>query len=112
MSRLSASYRDPSGFIFMEDGILKRQINPIFFEEYDAAVKAGIYNRLIEKGWLVPHQEISRDESKVVIQPEQIPFISYPYEWSFTQYKHAAQLPLLGLWNGQLKTSNQEMAAR
>lgn len=23
-----------------------------------------------------------------------IPFISYPYEWSFTQYKHAAQLTL------------------
>ncbi len=94
MSRHSASYRDPSGFVFLEDNLLKRQINPVFFDDYDAAKAAGIYTSLFEKGWLVPHQEISRDTSKIILHPEQIPFITYPYEWSFTQYKHAAQLTL------------------
>lgn len=94
MSRLAASYRDPSGFIFSEDGVLKRQINPIFFEEYDAVVNADIYNRLSKKGWLIPHQEIHRDTEKILLLPDQIPLVTYPYEWSFTQYKHAAQLTL------------------
>ena len=94
MHRLSASYRDPSGYMFMDGKKLKRQINPIFFEEYDAAVTAGIYQKLFEKGWLINHQELSREEDKIILEPEQIPFISYPYEWCFTQYKHAAQLTL------------------
>ncbi|BAO55366.1 hypothetical protein [Nonlabens marinus] len=94
MSRLSSSYRDPSGFIFQEQGIIKRQINPIFFEEYEAAHEAGIYQALFEKGWLIPHKEELRNEEKIVLVPEQIEFITYPYEWSFTQYKHAAQLTL------------------
>ena len=29
-----------------------------------------------------------------VIQPEMVPFISYPYEWSFSQLKDAALLTL------------------
>jgi ribosomal protein L11 methylase PrmA len=33
---------------------------------------------------------ISAEDAAIVIKPEQIPFISYPYEWSFSQYKHAA----------------------
>lgn len=94
MPRLASSYRDPSGFIFKDDNILKRQINPVFFAEYDAACKAGIYEELFAKGWLIPHKETSRDTFKIILEPELIPFISYPYEWSFTQYKHAAQLTL------------------
>ncbi|WP_194850108.1 class I SAM-dependent methyltransferase [Nonlabens antarcticus] len=94
MSQLAASYRDPSGFIFKENEIIKRQINPIFFEEYQAAVDAGIYTSLFEKGWLVRHKETYRDSFKIILLPEQIPFITYPYEWSFSQYKHAAQLTL------------------
>ncbi|PRP68193.1 nodulation protein NoeA [Nonlabens agnitus] len=94
MKQLPASYRDPSGFVFMDSGVLKRQINPVFFEEYDAAVNSGIYEKLFEKGWLIQHQEESRDEEKIILVPDQIPFINYPYEWCFTQYKHAAQLTL------------------
>ena len=94
MNRLAASYRDPSGFVFHDEGVIKRQINPVFFEEYDAAKQSGIFEALFEKGWLIPHQEIHRDSEKIILLPQQIPFITYPYEWSFTQYKHAAQLTL------------------
>ena len=94
MKRLPASYRDPSGYIFLDGDHLRRQINPVFFEEYSAAVNAGIYEKLFAKGWLIPHREVSRDADKIILEPEHIPFINYPYEWSFTQYKHAAQLTL------------------
>jgi len=94
MNRLASSYRDPSGFIFVENGVLKRQINPVFFEAYHTAVAANIYNQLFEKGWLIKHKETFRNDLKIILEPEKIPFVSYPYEWSFTQYKHAAQLTL------------------
>ncbi|WP_298951853.1 class I SAM-dependent methyltransferase [uncultured Nonlabens sp.] len=92
--RHPSSYRDPSGFIFKKDGKVYRQINPVFFDEYNAAVSSGIYNFLFDKKWLVRHKELSSNPSRIVLEPEQLDFITYPYEWSFTQYKHAAQLTL------------------
>jgi len=94
MLRHPASYRDPSGFIFKKDGLYLRQINPSYFEAYQAIKKAGIYEALWRKGWLIPHKEIKSSATEVILEPEQINFITYPYEWSFTAYKHAAQLTL------------------
>lgn len=34
------------------------------------------------------------DEAYAVIRPELVPFISYPYEWCFSQLKEAALLTL------------------
>jgi hypothetical protein len=92
--RLPSSYRDPSGFIFKKNDILYRQVNPIFFKEYAAVKDSGIYQELFDKTWLIPHEEIISSQDKIILKPQQIPFITYPYEWSFTQYKHAAQLTL------------------
>lgn len=94
MRRHPSSYRDPSGFVYRENDIYYRQINPVYFEEYKAAVNSGVYQKLIDKKWLIPHKEISHHEDKIIILPEQLDFVTYPYEWSFHQYKHAAQLTL------------------
>lgn len=53
----------------------------------------------MEKGLIIPHQEVSRDLAQSqsaykVIAPEEIDFISYPYEWSFSQLKDAALITL------------------
>ncbi|PSG86074.1 nodulation protein NoeA [Aurantibacter aestuarii] len=90
----SSSFRDPSGFIFVEDGLVKRQINPIYFETYSVLNEADFYKKAIEYGLLIPHEELFVSKEKIIIQPEQIPFITYPYEWSFNQYKEAALLTL------------------
>ncbi|MGB5982468.1 MAG: class I SAM-dependent methyltransferase [Nonlabens sp.] len=94
MNRHPSSYRDPAGFIYSEKEILYRQINPVYFKEYKEITESGIYQKLFEKNWLISHSEVHSDDQSVVLQPELVPFISYPYEWSFTQYKHAAQLTL------------------
>lgn len=94
MLRHPASYRDPSGFIFKRDQLYLRQINPSYFEEYQAIKKSGIYEELWHKGWLIRHEELSKSDDHIIIQPQQLEFISYPYEWPFTAYKHAAQLTL------------------
>jgi ribosomal protein L11 methylase PrmA len=48
---------------------------------------------------LVRHHDVtdlfkSHDDEYLVIEPERIPFISYPYEWCFSQLKAAALLTL------------------
>ena len=57
-------------------------------------MNSGLYKKLTELGLLLPHDETdktSHDENAhKIIRPEKIPFISYPYEWSFTQLKQAA----------------------
>jgi hypothetical protein len=50
---------------------------------------------LVKAGLLIPHQEVEQGEAQdeaayKILQPELVPFISYPYEWSFGQYKDAA----------------------
>ena len=96
---LPASFRDPAGFLYTEESVIYRQINPAGYEDFFALNNSGLSQVLIENEWLIPHTEITQyDQSsppdKIIIRPEPIPFISYPYEWSFSQLKNAAQLTL------------------
>ena len=90
----SSSFRDPSGYIFIEDNEIKRVINPIYFEQYEALKTSGFFNNLIKNNLLIPHNELSKTDEQIIIQPENIPFFTYPYEWSFNMYKEAALLTL------------------
>ncbi|MBZ0328390.1 MAG: class I SAM-dependent methyltransferase [Altibacter sp.] len=85
-----ASFRDPSGYMFHDGKTLRRCINPIYFPQYKKLTESGFFKTLIDNGLLIPHVETSASEEKIVITPEEIPFITNPYEWSFEQFKHAA----------------------
>ena len=98
-NRLESSFRDPSGFLFTRDGQLYRQINQAYQSDYTRLIESGLYSRLVKNGWLVQHQEVDIPAAEPelayrVIQPELVPFISYPYEWSFSQLKDAALMTL------------------
>jgi ribosomal protein L11 methylase PrmA len=93
--QLSASFRDPSGFLFSRNGILYRQINRAYAEDYARLMDSGLYEKLVKAGLLIPHVEVDqasaeKESAFKVIQPQRAPFISYPYEWSFSQLKDAA----------------------
>ncbi len=90
----ASSFRDPSGYIFLDEGVIKRLISPIYFNQYKALKTSGFFNKLFKAELLIPHEEISATKTEIILQPEQIPFITYPYEWSFNQYKEAALLTL------------------
>jgi ribosomal protein L11 methylase PrmA len=94
-----ASFRDPSGFVFRRDGILYRQVQQSAAADWEAMRSTGLMGRLIADGLLVEHEEVPLDEATgpgavAVIRPRLLDFISYPYEWSFSQFKEAALLTL------------------
>ncbi len=81
--------------MYREKGILFRQVNNIYKKHYDHLMESGLYNSLIQTEMIVPHKEIQTSVKKQkqgykIIQPEEVPFISYPYEWSFNALKDAA----------------------
>ena len=97
--REPGSYRDPSGFIFRRDGVLYRQVSQSFADEWAAFESSGLHAALQAKGLLIPDQpaevELAAEPGAVaVIRPEPISFITYPFEWSFSQLKEAALLTL------------------
>lgn len=62
-------------------------------------MESGLYEKLSKGGFLIPHQEVDQPAAEPeaaykIIQPERVPFISYPYEWSFGQLKAAALVTL------------------
>lgn len=87
-----SSFRDPSGFVFTENGILYRQINACYNKQFNKLIESGLYNELTSNNLLIKHTYTKPLESgdSIIIQPEIVPFISYPYEWSFNQLKDAA----------------------
>jgi len=97
--REPGSYRDPSGFVFRRDGVLYRQVNARFSDDWNTFLLSGLHDELIQRGMLVADAPAPLDlapepDAVAVIRPEQIGFISYPYEWSFSQLKDAALLTL------------------
>lgn len=95
---LSSSFRDRSGFLFERSGRLLRQVNKSFAQDFELFKSSGLYKNLTDSRLLVPHQEVDEPGATSdvfkVLEPERIPFISFPSEWSFSQLKDAALLTL------------------
>ncbi len=97
--RLGASFRDPSGFLFRRGPDLYRQVNQRYREDYDRLMQSGLYDQLTAKGRMVAHEEVDVEPEVPalayrILKPQRVEFISYPYEWSFSQLKDAALLTL------------------
>lgn len=96
--KVPSSFRDPSGFLFYQDGELYRQVNNIYKEDYDLLTGSGLYEDLVDSKLLIPHEEVDLNiaDAYKILKPEPMEFVSYPYEWSFSQLKNAT-LTTLGL---------------
>jgi hypothetical protein len=89
------SFRDPSGFIFYRNDSIYRQVNKSYRENYDLLMSSNLYDVLVAEQLLISHIEADFEghdpvNEYKIIKPEKIPFISYPYEWCFSQLKDAA----------------------
>lgn len=91
----ATSFRDPSGFVFSKKNKIFRQVNLCYKDNYDFFIRSGLYKKLTEKRLLIPHKEnsikiLNSNIAYKLINPEVVSFISYPYEWCFSQLKEAA----------------------
>ena len=101
-----ASFRDPDAFIVRQENACYRILFRSYQPHYDQLISSGLYDKLVSRFFLIAHSDISKSaagepflkgmESDIykILLPEQVPFISYAYEWSFSQLRDAALLTL------------------
>jgi hypothetical protein len=99
MKRIESSFRDPDGYMFEFEGDFYRAVNFSYKEPFEHFLNSGLYKKLISEGLIVSFEEVDPALFGLtglykVLKPEQINFISYPYEWSFNMLKDAAILTL------------------
>ena len=81
--------------MYQKDGCLLRQINPSYLPTFTSLKSSGLLDDLIRANLLVPFEEVDlslahSSEAVAVIRPEKVALVSYPCEWSFSQYRAAA----------------------
>lgn len=90
-----SSFRDPTSRIRVDaNGIIYREIPRQYAEGYTMLMKSGLHEKLVKENLMIPHGQYLRAKDFILVRPAIIPFISYPYEWSFNTLKEAALVTL------------------
>ncbi len=98
MIKETSSFRDPDARLWYDNHFYYRQMSLQYGAHFDFFITSGLSKILIDEGILLPFNIIKNESlqqegfDERIIQTEKIPFVSYPYEWSFTQFKTAALL--------------------
>lgn len=98
------SFRDPASTVFYAGGDVLRGLNADAAADWAAMSKAPFFTKAMADGRIVPTEELPAAQAKkltpkgkdwpVVLKHEPIPFLSYVYEWTFSQLQDAALLHL------------------
>jgi SAM-dependent methyltransferase len=87
------SYKDTAARVVLKEGIYYRYIFNEYKKEYDNLMQSGLYEALKSKGYLISHSELNYEDGDTNVYkqllPEQIHFQSYPFCWSYTQWRKA-----------------------
>lgn len=98
------SFRDPSSTVFHVGDEVFRGLDAEAGADWAALSAAAFFGKAVESGRIVRTSEVPADEAAalapddrrwpVVLRHERVPFVSYPYEWTFSQLQDAALLHL------------------
>lgn len=87
------SFKDSAARVIEKEGVYYRYIFHEYKNEYDHLLSSGLYYELVNRKLLIPHLEVNNDSENssvyTIIKPDQISFISYPFEWSYKQWRKA-----------------------
>ncbi len=97
------SFKDPAGRVFFHDGAVFRTLSEDARERFEALVACGLYDDLLNRGLMVKTKLRRTADLGLpvdtlgasVLEHERLPFISYPYEWSFDMLRDAARATLV-----------------
>jgi ribosomal protein L11 methylase PrmA len=100
------SFRDRDSRVVVAEGAVYRVLSERGAEDWRALADSPLLERLVADGSLVATEEADRDELgpgagellpggvAMALRHERIPFVSYPYEWTFGMLRDAALLQL------------------
>ena len=99
---LLGSFRDPKGHIYLKNNRVFRTIRTPGMADFRAVEDTGLLSDLVERGWLLPYEDVAigdlpfkaEDGTERVLEHPKLPFVSYPYEWCFSELQDAALLHL------------------
>ncbi len=100
------SFRDREGRVFYAEGRVFRALSPVAEAEWQALEKTSFFARLVADGKVIPtrpadwsREQLAElagfsDRWTTALEHDRLPFISYPYEWTFHMLRDAALLQL------------------
>ena len=96
------SYRDRSSRVFYQDNAVLRALDMNAAENWEYLTRTRFFTEFISQGHLISTKRLDhRPEAFppgegwcTVLAHERVPFVSYPYEWTFGMLRDAALLQL------------------
>jgi hypothetical protein len=100
------SFRDWDGRVFASDDVVLRSLSAQGLADWRRLASTELFGRLVEAGELIgtsPADESELDDVRRIdpdgawagaLRHERVPFVSYPYEWTFSMLQDAARLQL------------------
>jgi hypothetical protein len=99
MRAVPGSFRDPDSRVFQSDGAVFRALSASGLEDWRALSSSPLFAELTERGAIVETHEVE-DPADIgedwagMLRHAAVPFVSYPYEWTFGMLRDAALLQL------------------
>jgi len=98
------SYRDRNGSVFYHNHLVYRGISKKALQNWQALTETRFFQTACDRGEVVRTWQVDSVEERLprtqverwpaILGHEPIPFVSYPYEWSFSALKDAGLLQL------------------
>src|SRR5438874_7590775 len=92
------SFRDPDSRVFTSDGRVLRLLSEQGLADWRQLASSPLFQELVGEGRLVATEELEERAAfpdaihagdAGVVEHDVIPFVSYPYEWSFEMLRDA-----------------------
>jgi ribosomal protein L11 methylase PrmA len=91
------SFRDPAGRVYHAPHGVVRSVSPTAARRFDRVLATGVVDDLITRGLLVATRKVPASvlgehagAAAYALEHERVPYVSYPYEWSFEGLRAAA----------------------
>jgi SAM-dependent methyltransferase len=97
------SFRDRESRVFTHDGRVLRGLSPVGLAEWERLSASSFFGELLARGRVPATRRVELDPDLLrsvsprfvaALEHERMPFVSYPYEWSFSMLRDAALLTL------------------